>query len=127
MADKPEAKARQNIDRLLEACGWKVQDRGQIDLTASRGVAIREFPLQGGDQADYLLYADEKVIGMVEAKKVGDTLTGVEAQTDKYSKGLADNIPGYVLGFGQRPLDRVSRYRKTRDSACLSSIRGDRI
>ena len=35
----PEAKARMNIDRQLEAAGWFVQDVKGIDLTAGLGVA----------------------------------------------------------------------------------------
>ena len=59
--------------------------------------------MKGGAEADYLLYADEKVIGIVEAKKEGDTLTGVETQTDKYSKGLADNIPAHHRPIREYP------------------------
>ena len=33
---------------------------------------------------------------MVEAKPVGYTLTGVEAQSGKYGAGLPDNLPCYV-------------------------------
>jgi type I restriction enzyme R subunit len=45
---KPEEKARQRIDALLEAAGWSVQDRSQLNLGASLGVAVREFPLESG-------------------------------------------------------------------------------
>jgi len=47
---KPEEKARQNIDQLLEQAGWKVQDYRELNLGASLGVAVREFPLKSGDQ-----------------------------------------------------------------------------
>ena len=90
-----EEEARQNIDRQLEACGWQVQNRDEANITASLGVAIREFPLKGGDEADYLLYADGKAIGVVEAKPEGHTLTGVEIQSDKYTEGLPDHLPAY--------------------------------
>jgi hypothetical protein len=53
----PEEKARQKIDQQLEQCGWIVQDYRQMDISAGRGVAVREFPLSTGE-ADYLLYAD---------------------------------------------------------------------
>ena len=35
----PEARARQNIDSLLAACGWLVQDRAAMNLFAGRGGA----------------------------------------------------------------------------------------
>jgi len=68
MPETPEEKARRNMDRQLEAGSWKVQDRKDADPGAALGVAIREFPLKGGEEADYLLYADGKAIGAVEAK-----------------------------------------------------------
>ena len=58
----PEEKARREIDRQLEACGWTVQDYRQMNISAGLGIAVREFPLSTGE-ADYLLYADEKAIG----------------------------------------------------------------
>jgi type I restriction enzyme R subunit len=41
---KPEEKARITIDKLLELAGWKVQDYKELNLSASTGVAVREFP-----------------------------------------------------------------------------------
>ena len=38
---KPEDSARKNIDRQLEAAGWRVQDRKNLNLGAALGVAIR--------------------------------------------------------------------------------------
>ena len=85
----PEQKARQEIDSALQSAGWMVQNVSDLHLGAGRGVAVREMPMaQGFGAADYLLYADRKAIGVVEAKKAGETLTGVEVQTEKYSAGL---------------------------------------
>src|SRR5205809_1420808 len=83
----PEELARETIDALLEQCGWILQNRSTINLSAGRGIAIREGLLKGGE-ADYLLFVDGKAIGTVEAKPEGFTLTGVEEQSDKYGKGL---------------------------------------
>lgn len=68
-----EQKARQKIDRLLANSGWIVQDRAAMNISAGPGVAVREFSLESGP-VDYLLYADGKVIGVVEAKPQGHTL-----------------------------------------------------
>jgi type I restriction enzyme R subunit len=92
----PEDKARQAIDRLLEAAGWKLQDRKEADLSVPGGVTIREFPMPGYGEADYLLFVDGKALGVVEAKKEGETLTHVERQTEKYSAGLPDYIDAPV-------------------------------
>ncbi len=92
----PEEQARTEIDRLLEAAGWIVIDRSQANIHAGRGVAIREFPLAGGHGfADYLLYVDGKAAGVVEAKKTGATLTGVEVQSAKYAQGLPASLYDY--------------------------------
>lgn len=94
MTPSPEQQARQQIDALLMAAGWQVQDVGLANIHAARGVAIREFPLKSGHGfADYLLYVDGKATGVIEAKKVGSTLTGVEIQSDKYTKGLPEGLP----------------------------------
>jgi len=92
----PEARARQHIDALLIAAGWHVCDYKQVDLQAARGVAIREFPLvEGHGDADYLLYIDGKAAGIIEAKKHGATLTGVERQSARYSQGLPASLPAW--------------------------------
>lgn len=94
MTPSPEQQARQQIDALLSAAGWRVQDASQVNIHAGRGVAIREFPLKTGHGfADYLLYVDGKAAGVIEAKKAGVTLTGVEIQAARYTTGLPDALP----------------------------------
>ena len=96
----PEEQARTNIDEMLTRAGWAVQDADALNLYAGKGVAVREFPLKSGHgHADYLLYVDQRAAGVVEAKPEGFTLKGVEAQSEKYSTGLPENLPVY-----QRPL-----------------------
>jgi type I restriction enzyme R subunit len=90
----PEAKAREAIDEQLEAAGWRVQSRDRMNLSAGRGIAVREFPLTTG-LADYMLFVDRRAIGVVEAKPAGTTLAGVEPQSDKYSTGLPDYLPAW--------------------------------
>lgn len=92
----PEARARQNIDAQLTACGWLVQDRHAMNLYAGRGVAVREFPLETG-YADYLLFVDRKAAGVIEAKAEGIPLAGVAEQASLYSIGLPANIPHVSL------------------------------
>jgi len=83
----PEDRARRNIDSMLDAAGWSVQDLAEYDFGDSAGVAIREFSV-GRDAADYLLFLDGKAVGVVEAKPEGTTLGGVSGQTLKYTTGL---------------------------------------
>src|SRR2546428_1145522 len=93
MPETPEDKARKTIDQLLTDAVWTLQDTDQANVGASRGVAIREFPLKSGyGFADFLLYVDAVPAGVIEAKKEGETLTGYEIQTEKYSVGLPPEL-----------------------------------
>jgi type I restriction enzyme R subunit len=92
----PEALAREDIDALLTAAGWVIQDRNKLNLAAGLGVAVREFPVSGGE-ADYMLFVDRKAVGVVEAKPAGVTLSGVADQSAQYQAGLPANIPHVQL------------------------------
>lgn len=50
----PEARAREDIDRQLEAAGWIVQDRNQLNIHDGPGVAVREVSIPGAGEADDL-------------------------------------------------------------------------
>jgi type I restriction enzyme R subunit len=94
----PEARARVEIDRMLAAAGWAIQNANAVNLRAARGVAVREFILRKPHgRADYLLFVDGRAAGAIEAKPAGQTLTGVEWQSKKYVEGLPDDIPVSVV------------------------------
>ncbi|MES2509717.1 MAG: type I restriction endonuclease subunit R [Pseudomonadota bacterium] len=96
----PEQKARVSIDALLQQAGWHVCGVSDANIHAGLGVAIREFPLNAGfGFADYLLYVNGRVCGVIEAKKEGATLSGVEVQSGRYSQGLPATLPAW-----KRPL-----------------------
>ncbi|MFE9723631.1 DEAD/DEAH box helicase family protein [Streptomyces sp. NPDC005794] len=82
-----EVQARQKIDVMLDEAGWLVQDRAGLNPLAGRGVAVREFTLATG-RADYVLYVDGKIVGVIEAKREGDHLSGALAQNERYAKGV---------------------------------------
>jgi len=91
-----EDKAREIIDSLLEKAGWHVCNLNDANIHAYRGIVIRNFPLKSGHGfADYIFYVDGKAAGVIEAKKAGATLTGVEIQSDKYKYGLPDDLPAW--------------------------------
>jgi type I restriction enzyme R subunit len=90
----PEARARVAIDRMLVAAGWAVQHYSSVNLSAAKGVAVREFVMKAPHgRADYLCFLDGRAAGAIEAKPVGTTLTGVSWQTGKYADGLPDALP----------------------------------
>ncbi len=65
-----------------------------MNVHGAQGVAVREFPLvKGYGTADYVLYVDGQVVGVIEAKKEGTPLAGVELQAERYAHGLGDSVP----------------------------------
>ena len=92
----PEQEARREIDAQLAACGWVVQDHKSAAVAAARGVAVREVPV-GKGQADYVLFVDCQAVGVIEAKPVGTTLTGVESQTLRYRVSFPDELPAVLV------------------------------
>ena len=62
----PEQQARENIDAMLTASGWVIQDYTRFNPGAARGIALREVPLNSG-RCDYLLMVDRKPVGVIEA------------------------------------------------------------
>lgn len=82
-----EVQARGVIDDMLRASGWIVQDRDQVNPQAGQGVAVREFTLATG-RADYVLYVDGMIVGVVEAKREGDHLSSAVQQNDRYAAGV---------------------------------------
>ena len=115
----PEAQARVRIDEMLTAAGWVVQGYGAVNLSAARGVAVREFVLAPGHgRADYLLFVDGAAVGALEAKKEGETLTGVAWQTAKYVDGIPEDVPTALEGalpFVYQSTGTETRFTNTLD------------
>jgi type I restriction enzyme R subunit len=89
--EKPEERARVLIDQQLTQAGWHVCDRKEIDLENHAGNAVREVIMdKGHGRADYLLYLNGEVVGVIEAKPVGTSLAGVEWQSAMYAVGLPE-------------------------------------
>ena len=95
----PEARARQNIDRMLEAAGWHIQNYAERDTAAALGVAVREYRLRADQRADYLLFIGGVAIGVIEAKPEGATLSGALQQAERYRANLPDDLPNRTRFF----------------------------
>jgi len=88
---QPEEQARVLIDEQLTQAGWHVCDRQDIDLVNQYANAVREVVMDAGHgRADYLLYVDKRVVGVIEAKPSGTTLSGVQWQSAMYAAGLPE-------------------------------------
>lgn len=108
----PEEKARITIDKKLKESGWILQDMKQINLTASTGVAVREFPTSTGS-VDYALFVDGKLVGVVEAKKssAGENITVVEGQSVRYANSIFKWIhQEYKIRFAYEATDKIVRF-----------------
>ena len=88
--DLDEADTRRLIDAQLRETGW---DADTEELTYVKGVrphkgknqAISEWPVKGG-RADYVLFAGLTPIGVVEAKRKTEDVSGAISQSKRYSR-----------------------------------------
>ncbi|MEW8026898.1 MAG: DEAD/DEAH box helicase family protein [Candidatus Thiodiazotropha endolucinida] len=113
----PEQKARDNIDKMLELAGWKVQNKKKIDFNAGLGIGVREFDTDVGP-ADYVLFVDKAAVGVVEAKPEnwGQKITTVEEQSAGYAaaklKWVNNKEP---LPFVYESTGAITRFTDGRD------------
>ena len=108
----PEEQARVVIDEKLEQSGWRIQDLKQLNLTASLGIAVREFPTSTGP-VDYALFIEGKPVGVVEAKKseAGENITVVEGQSARYANSTFKWVQQeYKIRFAYEATDKLIRF-----------------
>ncbi|WP_433524036.1 DEAD/DEAH box helicase family protein [Nocardia pseudovaccinii] len=89
-----EAQVRSRLDLMLVAAGWQVQDVAEQNLWAQgdhrgSGVAVRETTTARG-RADYALYVERKLVGVIEAKREGSDLSAAEVQAGRYADHPTD-------------------------------------
>jgi type I restriction enzyme R subunit len=93
---------RKRIDPLLTSQGWKIIRSDLTNVLANYSQrAVTEYPTTNGP-ADYALFADNQLLGIVEAKKVTLGPQNVLIQAERYSKGVSDssfNFGGYRMPF----------------------------
>ncbi|MXV83529.1 DEAD/DEAH box helicase [Candidatus Poribacteria bacterium] len=115
----PEQRARRNIDNMLEAAGWHVQNHAEHDTGAAFGVAVREYPLRADQRADYLLFINGVAVGVIEAKPEGTTLSGALQQAERYRASLPDNLrrlPQFPFSYASTGAETYFRDTQDPDS-----------
>jgi type I restriction enzyme R subunit len=112
----PEQIARDNIDGQLRDCGWIIQNKKQVNLTASLGVAVREYQTDIGP-ADYVLFVAGKPVGVIEAKKEeeGVRLTTHEDQSKDYANSKLKYLNNAPLPFVYESTGELTRFTDYRD------------
>lgn len=113
----PEEKARAIIDDKLCQSGWVIQDLKKLNLSASLGVAVREFPTSTGE-VDYALFVDGTPVGIVEAKRAeaGQNITDVEVQSGRYASSTFKWVKkDYFIRFVYEATDKLIRFTDYKD------------
>lgn len=112
----PEQIARDRIDKMLIDAEWTVQSKNKVDLSASHGVAVREYLTDVGP-ADYVLFVDRKPVGIIEAKREeeGHRLTVVEEQSKEYANAKLKYLKNDPLSFVYESTGIVTRFTDFRD------------
>lgn len=109
---KPEDKARVTIDKKLIESGWTIQDVKSLNLSASLGIAVREFLTSTGP-VDYALFLEGIPVGVIEAKKseLGENITSVESQSARYATSTFKWIKNeYRIRFAYEATDKLTRF-----------------
>ena len=112
----PEQIARDKIDKMLIDTGWVVQSKGKIDLSANKGVAVREYQTDVGP-ADYVLFVERKPVGIIEVKREdeGFHLTSVEEQSNEYAGAKLKYLKNEPLPFIYDSTGTLTRFTDKRD------------
>ncbi len=112
----PEQIARDRIDKMLMDAEWTVQSKSKVDLSASQGVAVREYQTDVGP-ADYVLFVNRKPVGIIEAKREeeGHRLTVVEEQSKDYATAKLKYLQNDPLSFVYESTGIVTRFTDYRD------------
>ncbi len=112
----PEQIARDKIDQMLIDAGWVVQSKKEVDIGASKGVAVREYQTDVGP-ADYVLFVDRNPVGIIEAKREdeGFHLTSTEDQSLGYAKAKLKYLDNDPLPFVYESTGIITRFRDYRD------------
>ncbi|MCC5924004.1 MAG: DEAD/DEAH box helicase family protein [Crocinitomicaceae bacterium] len=112
----PEQIARDQIDAMLHEAGWIVQSKNQVNLSAGKGIAVREYQTDIGP-ADYVLFVDRKPVGVIEAKREeeGTKITVHEDQSKSYAEGKLKHLDNDPLPFVYESTGTLTRFTDYRD------------
>lgn len=98
------ATRKTRIDSKLRSLSpsWEiVRYREGMDLSQLRHHAVEEFPTANGP-ADYALFVEGRLLGIIEAKKVTVSPQNVLEQAKRYASGVSDGVGnwnGYKVPF----------------------------
>ena len=121
-SERRTRKAR--IDPRLRALGWQVVRFDPArHLSSYTRHAVEEYPT-GDGPADYALFVDGRVLGIVEAKKVSLGPQNVLSQAERYSRGATANpfdFDGFRVPFVYSTNGEITWFRDVRHTLNASS------
>lgn len=99
-----EAATRLLIDQMLRDAGWEADTNAITHAKGARpdrqrNVAIAEWPTQGRQSADYVLFAGLSPLAAVEAKRLNINVAGKIGQAERYARGFdleAEHEPAWL-------------------------------
>lgn len=112
----PEQIARDLIDKQLVQAGWLVLSKNEVNLSAGKGIAVREYQTSSGP-ADYVLFVDRMPVGIIEAKREeeGERLTLAEGQSSEYATSKLKYLDHGDLPFVYESTGVLTRFTDYRD------------
>ncbi len=94
MTESESTTRKNRIDEKLKSplLSWKIIHHSKvIDFSELSGHAVEEYPTETGP-ADYALFVDGKLLGIIEAKKISVGAGNVLEQAKRYARGVPHTI-----------------------------------
>lgn len=113
----PEQKARIEIDKQLEQVGFVIQDFAELNLGASKGVIVREYPTSTGP-VDYVIFINKKAVGVIEAKEIKkgvELVTSTENQSHRYQTSKYKYLGKVDIRFVYESTGEITRFTDYHD------------
>jgi type I restriction enzyme R subunit len=103
MVTEPEFITRKKrIDKRLRHLEWRIiPNQTGLNYSGLAGYAVEEYPTRSG-QADYAMFVEGKLLGIIEAKKLTVAPENALEQAKRYSKGVTSGVGlwrGYKVPF----------------------------
>jgi type I restriction enzyme R subunit len=91
MSESEIVTRKRRIDKSLRESGWQIVSHAKSSTVALTHHAVEEHPTANGP-ADYALFVNDQLLGLVEAKKLAVGAQNVLEQAKRYAKGV-QNAP----------------------------------
>lgn len=113
---------KHRIDARLKNSGWTlVHNRSGLDFSKLNAHAVEEYPTESGP-ADYALYVEGDLVGIIEAKKIEVATANVLEQAKRYARAVSNSKRswnGYRVPFLYSTNGEQIHYLDVRDGKSL--------